>query len=434
MPIDALVEKTVAEHGMLSRCDGLILAVSGGSDSMGMLALFAELPREFPLTVAHVHHGLRKESDREEAMVRDFCKVHDLPCAVFHTQVKRELKKGETVESAARRIRYEFFRTLAKERRATHIATAHTKDDQCETVLLHLLHGAGPKGLCGILPKRREGEFTLIRPLIDCTKEQVLEYCRIHGVPYLEDASNEDLSYTRNRIRHEILPRLEQINPKVREAICRTADALQEQQRAFEDRAEEFLSQHPQGIPTDRLRALPRGEQAEILRRLFERHGKILSSEQTKQALALLEKETGTVEFDRCYRLHSGQNLLTLTQTEHAPFAPRKITQERTRLEDGRMLFLEKVSVTEQNRALLIPARLPLILRTRKEGDCMKTSGGTKTLKKYMMEKRIPQPLRDRLLLLEEHGTVLWCEKTGTNRETQPKIGEEGYFVSLSEE
>lgn len=401
---------------------------------MAMLSFFAEHLRDFPITVAHVHHGLRAESDEEEALVREFCKAHNLPCEVFHTQVKRELKKGETVESAARRLRYEFFRTLATERGATHIATAHTKDDQCETVLLHLLHGAGPRGLCGILPKRREGEFTLIRPLIECTKNQILDYCRIHSVPYGEDASNQDLSYTRNRIRHEILPRLEEINPKVREAICRTADALQEQQYAFEARAEEFLAQYPQEIPLPLLRTLPRGEQGEILRRLFETNGKILSAEQTRQALALVEKETGTVEFDRRYRLHSGQNVLTLTEGEDSPFAPMKITQERTELKDGRILCLKKALVTEKNCAAAIPTRLPLTLRTRREGDRMKTSGGTKTLKKYMVEKRIPQPLRSRLLILEENRTVLWCEKIGSNRETQPKIGEEGYFVSLSEE
>ena len=159
---------------------------------MAMLHWYAHEKPDFPLYVAHIHHGLRLESDDEERMVAGYCKTLALPCHVFHTNVKAELQKGETVESAARRIRYGFFRSLAKETGASHLATAHTRDDQCETVLLHLLHGAGPKGLCGILPKRREGELTLVRPLIQCNKEELLSYCATESVPYALDESNEE--------------------------------------------------------------------------------------------------------------------------------------------------------------------------------------------------------------------------------------------------
>lgn len=433
MPLDSTAMKTVTSDGLESGCSGLILAVSGGPDSMAMLAWYAARNTEFPITVAHVHHGLRPESDEEEKLVVQYCNTLQIPCKTFHGDVNRAMRKGETVESAARRIRYEFFRTLAAETGASHLATAHTRDDQCETVLLHLLHGAGPKGLCGILPKRREGDIILIRPLIDCPKEQTVNYCKKYGVPYAIDKSNDDLSYTRNRVRHVLLPEMEKINPNIRETLCRTASALQKQQQAFEARADEFLSAHSEALPADKLKAFPEGEQAEILRRTFANLGKHLSSEQTRQALALLEKETGTVEFDRKYILHLGQNKLSVYEKTLPP-SPVPVTEEETLLDDGRTLRLKKVVADKNNRNTLIPVRFPLLLRSRREGDTVRTSGGTKTLKKRMIELKIPQHKRDQLRVLADETHVFWCEGIGTNPETAPKEGQEGYFVSLSEE
>lgn len=418
--------------GLYENCNGLILAVSGGADSMAMLHAYLSDPPEFPIYVVHVHHGLRPESDEESAAVVAYCEAHKIPCRVFYTKVKDEMGKGETVESAARRLRYGFFQEYAKEVGATHLATAHTADDQCETVLLHLIHGAGPKGLGGILPRRKEGDLTVIRPLLHLPKEEILSYCKDRSVPYFEDKSNSDLAYTRNRIRHVIFPELKKINPNVRQALCRTAETLQRQQQALSFRAEEFLSKNPEFLPVDQLRALPEGEQAEILRKFLEVQGKILSFEQTNQALALLSKETGTVEFDRVYRLHLGQNRLTLCFVRE-PLQEVIVTKETTLLPDGRTLSLQRVCTTEENRYGLIPAGLPLILRPRKEQDKITGSGGTKTLKKRLIELKIPQNQRDRLWIIA-HGTdVLWCESVGINRRTAPKPGEDGYLIRLSE-
>ena len=411
-------------------CKGLLLAVSGGPDSMAMLDQHVKARPPFPLTVAHVNHGLRPESDGEEALVRDYCEAHGIPCLVRRADVKREMQKGETVESAARRIRYAFFRSVAKETGATHLATAHTRDDQCETVLLHLLHGAGARGLRGILPLRKEGTLTVVRPLLSCGKSELIAYCRDNAVPYATDASNDDLSYTRNRVRHLLLPEMERINPNVRRALCRTAESLRMTQAAAEARAEAFLATHPEGLPADELRSLPEGERAEILRKKFEEMGKTLSFEQTEQALELLKKETGSVEFDRKYRLHLGQNRLIFSQ-KRDPLPTVLIKDEITRLPDGRILRLERKSARETDRNALIPAVLPLTLRPRKPGDRMGTG---KTLSDRMAAEKIPQPDRDRLWLLAAEGRILWCEGLGTDPDALPKNTEEGYFVSLSEQ
>ena len=399
---------------------------------MAMLHWYAEQSLAFPLYVAHVHHGLRTASDDEETLVRAYCNARSLPLTVFHADVKDEMQKGETVESAARRIRYGFFRSLARETGATHLATAHTEDDQCETVLLHLLHGAGPKGLCGILPKRQQEDLTLIRPLIACPKREILSYCAQNEIPFALDESNQDLSYTRNRIRHRLLPEMEKINPNVRRSVCRAATALQRQQQGVEARAKEFLDAHGDLLPADEMRKLPKGEQAEILRQAFQELGKQLTFEQTEQALCLLEKETASAEFDRSYLLHLGQNRIAVRKKTE-PLPQISIEREETVLPDGRILRLTEGICTEETRREMIPKTLPLTLRPRKQGDTLRTSGGTKTLKKRMVELKIPQPARDSLWVLADQDRVLWCEALGSNQETAPKENERGYFISLSE-
>ena len=435
MPLDRIARDTVAEEELEACCTGLILAVSGGADSMAMLRWYASRTLPFPLTVAHVHHGLRAASDEEEALVRQICEAYRIPCHVFHTRVRKEKRKDETEESAARRLRYEFFRELAKTQKASHIATAHTADDQAETVLLHLIHGAGPKGLCGILPKREEEGLTLIRPLIRCTAEETRNYCAEQGVPYATDESNEDLRYTRNRIRHRILPELRRINPKVTEALNRTASALQKQQQAAEKRAADFLKSYSHALPLSALRELTEADRTEVLRQWFASFGKILSAEQTKQALHLLQKQEGTVEFDRRWIMHAGQNRLSLQEKEAAAKTSFfSVEEERFLLPDGRILRLIPTVATERNRDALIPKTLPLTLRTRKNGDKIATRAGTRPLAKHMMERKIPAEKRNGLWLLTRGEEILWCEGLPLPLKTAPKPGEEAYFVSLSAE
>jgi len=433
MHLDETVRRTVERYGMEEDCRGLILAVSGGSDSMAMLRWYAERSLPFSVTVAHVHHGLRKDSDEEAEMVKDFCAQKGIPLRICHLQVRDARRKGETTESAARRLRYEFFRAVAKEREATHIATGHTENDQAETVLLHLIHGAGPRGLCGIRPLRKEGELTLIRPLLAVKKEETEAYCRENGVPYAEDPSNRDPIYTRNRIRHEILPALEKINPRITEALARTAEALRKQQDAAEERADRFLAKEGTSLSKTSLTKLPEGDRAEVFRRLFFHRGKILSAEQTGQALALLKKEEGSVEFDRRWILHLGQGLLTLQDKRELPQdEPIPVAEEETVLPDGRCLRLIPVTVTEENRRHTVERKLPLVLRHRKNGDKITTAAGTRPLAKILAEKKIPSPERDRLWVLTDGETLLWCEKAEIRRKNEPETGKQAYFVLLS--
>ena len=435
MPLDVTARKTVAEEELEACCTGLVLAVSGGADSMAMLQWYASRTLPFPITVAHVHHGLRKESDGEEVMVQTYCEARSIPCRILHTDVQRERRQGETVESAARRLRYEFFHKVAAEQNASHLATAHTQNDQAETVLLHLIHGAGPRGLCGIFPKHTRNGLTVIRPLLRCSRADTEQYCAENKIPFAVDESNRDPTYTRNRIRHEILPKMKELNPNLCETLSRTAAVLQRQQQAAKDRAEKFLSRQRNGILHSELILLPPAEQAEILRRWFSKKGKELSAEQTEQALHLLRKPEGTVEFDRRWRLHLGQGRLTLEEKgREILLPPLQVTEAPISLPDGRTLQLIPTRATEQNRKTLLSATLPLTLRTRRPGDRFQTAAGTKTLAKRMMERRMPLPRRNSALVLADGARILWCEGIGSADKTAPNPGESGYFIALSEE
>ena len=195
----------VKQQNLISPGDQIVCAVSGGADSMALLFAMYLLKEEWNLQLSAVHfnHHLRAtESDEDERFVRDFCEGYGIPLYVGSAQVKTG-EKG--LEAAARDARYAYFATLPGK-----IATAHTADDNAETMLMHLLRGTGLKGLGGIAPKRNN----LIRPLLSVTRQEVLAFLEEYSLPYREDSSNATDLFLRNRIRHHVVPLLKSENPK----------------------------------------------------------------------------------------------------------------------------------------------------------------------------------------------------------------------------
>ena len=240
-----LVLSYIRQHQLLRSGDRVGVAVSGGADSVALLRILLGLAPELGmvLSVVHLNHKLRgAESDADEAFVRELTLTHGLE---FHGQsadVKAHAA-GEklSLETAARQLRYDFFENLVETGSLDKVATAHTLDDQAETVLLKLGRGAGTRGLAGIYPRlnlpyqgdphssRRPG---IVRPLLGARRPELEAYLRDLEQSWREDSTNQDLRHTRNRIRHEILPRLEKnVNPAIRQALADTAEIA----RAEED-------------------------------------------------------------------------------------------------------------------------------------------------------------------------------------------------------
>ena len=214
-------------RSVLEPTEHYLLAVSGGSDSMALAAACVALQKEGwgRYSVCHVEHGLRgEESLRDMELVQRFCAEHQLPCYVEQVDV-RGLAASEhlSIEAAARRLRHKALKETMQLVKANAIVFAHNLDDQAETVLLRLLRGTSLTGLCGI---RGEGHMGL-HPFLKLRHRQLAQYCELMGVAYCHDSTNDDLAYTRNRVRHELMPYLEQhFNSNVKETLARMAEQL----------------------------------------------------------------------------------------------------------------------------------------------------------------------------------------------------------------
>lgn len=238
------VRQTVQKYHLLRGGESILVALSGGPDSMTLLKVLSDLSAEYRLELVamHIDHGLRSESAAEARRVQAWCADWGIPCEIRRIDVHahRQLT-GESVQEAARTLRYKVLHEAiesfadAERPRTWRIAVGHTADDQAETVLFRLLRGSGPTGLVGIAPQRN----LIVRPLIDVWREEVLAFCRAQNLPYISDASNASFKYARNRIRHELIPHIESIyNPRFRESLVRFAELLQSDEAVLEDLAQ----------------------------------------------------------------------------------------------------------------------------------------------------------------------------------------------------
>lgn len=253
------VSSFIRQNQLAEPGDKVICAVSGGADSVALLFAFYLLKEKLGISLeaAHFNHNLRgEESNRDEAFVREFCDRYDIPLHVGSGMVSPG-KKG--LEAAARDARYAFLRTLEGK-----IATAHTADDNAETILMHLVRGTGLKGLGGIAPK----QGNLIRPMLEVTRNEVEDFLKEYYLPHVEDSSNHGDEFLRNRIRHHVMPLLKAENPRLAENMSRMAFHLREE--------EEFLSSQAQfeTLPgVAELRTMPKAQRSRVLADFLKKSG-----------------------------------------------------------------------------------------------------------------------------------------------------------------
>ena len=220
--------------------DSLVLAVSGGPDSMALLDVINKLYQtlSIKIVVVHVNHGLRNESKRDEEVVVDYCKKNELKCVVKKVSVKKELgAKGGGIEEKARKLRYRALRQIAQKKNAKYILTAHNSDDQVETIIFNFLRGSSVKGLGGM----RELTEDILRPLLGVAKADLLEYVKKQDIPFATDVTNKNLQFTRNNIRHKLLPNLRKFNPNLNEILLRNSQMFQQIDLVLKSMAVHYL-------------------------------------------------------------------------------------------------------------------------------------------------------------------------------------------------
>lgn len=264
MPLLERVRHTLRRHRLAAEQTRVAVAVSGGSDSVALLCLLAELGRAGHLIVAgvvHYNHQLRQAADLDEAFCAELARRLGVPFAAGRDDVAAlAATEGRSIEDAARTARHAFFAEAAIGLSADVVALGHTRDDQAETFLLRMLRGAGARGLAGMHPKNG----LVIRPLLDCRRAELQHYLVAAGIEYRTDETNVDVGIPRNRVRAELIPQLEQrFNPAVVDALAREALILQEQHAYLTQRADEWLAQSSQVsenrriVGLDRLMAAP---------------------------------------------------------------------------------------------------------------------------------------------------------------------------------
>ncbi len=239
------VTHTAKEFDMLANKDAVLVGMSGGPDSVALVLVLMALKDAYNLSIgiAHVNHQLRgNEAQRDEDFSRHFAKKHDLP---FYCE-KKDIKffadtNGLSVESAGRKIRYDFFKKTAENNAYTKIATGHHKDDNAELILINLIRGSGPKGLCGIPPLR---EKKIIRPLIRVSKNEIKAFLAKQHQEFVEDTSNSDPKYLRNKIRHQLIPHLKsEYNPEIVDSLDRLSRILLQEEMFWNDQTQKMLTQ-----------------------------------------------------------------------------------------------------------------------------------------------------------------------------------------------
>ena len=223
------IRRTIRRHDLLPAGSRVLVALSGGSDSVALTRILTDLSEHGNFTVvgvAHLNHGLRSTAGRDEAFCRSFAERVTLPLAVDHAAVRdHAAAESLSIEDAARRLRYAFLERAATSMHADRIAVGHTQDDQAETFLLKLMRGAGLRGLGGIYPQRG----AVIRPLLDVSREDLRTYLQSRAETWIDDETNEDLTNPRNRIRHRVLPELDRaLEGSARPAISRAAALMRE--------------------------------------------------------------------------------------------------------------------------------------------------------------------------------------------------------------
>jgi tRNA(Ile)-lysidine synthase len=240
------IRHSVQKFGMLQGGEHVVVAVSGGPDSVSLLQVLALLAPEYGLTLttAHLNHGLRgAESDAEERLVCRLCGERGISCAVKRvnlTELRQRGRRRRSLEDLGREERYSFFSALGERVGASRIALGHHREDQAETVLMNLIRGSGLEGLKGILPVR-DGIF--IRPLIEVSREEILTFLLTQGIPFSEDSSNTRDVFLRNRIRHQLIPLLQaHYNPRIVDALNRTASIVRARMTAWRRRLAGFLT------------------------------------------------------------------------------------------------------------------------------------------------------------------------------------------------
>ena len=405
------IRQMLRRYEMVQPGDRVFCAVSGGADSMALLwAMYLLRDKlQIRLSAAHFNHHLRgEESDGEEAFVRQFCHDFDIPLVTDGYPVVAG-EKG--LEAAAREARYAFLRTLPGK-----VATAHTADDNAETVLLHLVRGTGLKGLGGISPVMG----SVIRPMLTVTRQEVEAFLAEYHIPHREDSSNGTDQFLRNRLRHRVIPLLKEENPQLADNLSAMAMRLR-----LDEEALDSLSQEQEPGDISQLREMHPAQRTRALERLLKQWG---VREPEAEHIALAERLVfspkpsakadfpGNVTIGRNYNRLEPVNRLGELQ-QQVLLCPGSVELPELGL---RICCMEAQTIENSGSILTVEIHGTLWIRGRKAEDTICLPQGSRTLKKLFIDRKIPAAIRGSIpVLCDDQGIVgVWKIGADVRRRT----------------
>ncbi len=313
----------------------VIVALSGGADSTSLLSMMIE--RAIPVIAVHVNHGIRgEEAERDEEFCRRLCRKHGCELVVFHVDVPRIAKEsGESLEGAARRVRYDLFEKIMRERSVRLLATAHNADDNAETVIFNLSRGAALGGGAGIPPVRKTAYSTIVRPILSLSRAEILAYCKEHSCDYVTDSTNLELCCSRNRIRHIVMPVLRELNPQASAAIARFGEFAREDNEFLDDVARNFISEHGGTVAQADFLALPSPVARRVLFFAAEDVGASLDAAHAKSIAEALRVGRGAVSLPPSFIAKIREGKLVFERDERRKKVPRQRPHYSLRASEG---------------------------------------------------------------------------------------------------
>ena len=422
-----------------SAVDGrrLLIALSGGADSVALTSMLAEVRHAHHLTLfaAHLDHGIRPESAVDAAFCRALCEKLSIPFLSRRVDVPAlSRSRGAGLESLAREVRYQWLRDCLRETGSDFIALAHHLDDQAETVLMHLARGAGPEGICGM----RTFSGDLYRPLLNLRKAELIEYLRDKGLGWREDSTNAVADNPRNGLRLHAIPEMEKCYPQFARAAARYALSAQIESDFLDELTRQYLDLHRCVTPLcawlDLSDPPPRAVLRRALRSVFQKQtivwdrlnalealcaasrgrldlGGEFIAERAGHRLYVVPKHPGTIPSAQLSL--NGETLFTpLCKIIAAPSAPVPIRDDPAR------------------QVLNARALRGAVVRTRREGDRIRPlGGGDKLLSDYFIDKKIDRPLRDLIPLIAVGSRVHWVCGLGISQEASVHPGDEAVML-----
>jgi tRNA(Ile)-lysidine synthase len=399
----------IRQQEMVQPGDKITCAVSGGADSMALLFAMYLLREKLgiSLSAAHFNHNLRgAESDEDEAFVRSFCHRFDIELFVG-SEVVTAGKKG--LEAAARDARYAFFQTLPGK-----IATAHTANDNAETVLMHLVRGTGLKGLGAIAPIRGN----VIRPMLTITRQEVLEFLLEYHISFREDSSNGTDEFLRNRLRHHVMPLLQGENPRIAENLSAMALRLRQDETALG----QIAATYPMDVT--QLRKAPPAIRSRALEKFLKGNGvKEPEAEHIALAEALVfsDKPSASARFPGGVTITRRYGELVV-QPKEIPLEPATLTCPGSlNLPHFRVECTPAQELINTTNVFTVACNGPVTIRCRLPGDEIRLPGGRKSLKKLFIDRKIPADRRLQIPVLADNAGVLAVYGVGVDLDRAAK-------------